>query len=890
MSPLTDRTLAALLDAAPDALLSFDSAGLIVMANRQTELLFGYGRKELIGVPVCLLLPIDLHEDLVASVSSLMTGRGLDGHEFQVEMSRSIISTDRGPMVTATIRDVSASIELEEERVRVKTEAERVRLVAEDDLVIADGAKTEAERVRLEAEVELVRAKDEKTVAERVRLEAEAELVIADGEKTEAERVRLAAAAELIIADGQKTVAERIRLEAEADLVIAEREKSIAERVRLEVEAERIKAEGEKTVAERVRLEAEAELVKAEGEKAIAERVRLEVEAERIKAEGEKSIAERVRLEAEAELVKAEGEKAIAERVRLEVEAERIKAEGEKSIAERVRLEVDAERIKAEGEKTIAERVRLEAEAELVKAEGEKTIAERARLVAEAARIRAEGEKTVAERVRLRAEAQLVKAENEKSIAERVRLEAEVQRVKAEGEKTEAERVRLEAEVELKRLEAEFERTEAERARLEAEVERERLEGQLHQSHRMESLGQLAGGVAHDFNNLLGVILNYAAFVSEELTDAVADPQGTHWEGSLNDIKQIQLAAERASVLTHQLLAFARREVIQARALSFNSAITSIEDMLRRTIGEQIELTINLEPNLSMIVADPGHIEQIILNLAINARDAMPSGGTLSIETSSKRITDADATMFGAPPGTYVCVRISDNGVGMPAEVQERAFEPFFTTKPRGEGSGLGLATVYGIVLQSGGFTKIYSQEGVGTTITILLPIDKSRVEIGDEDAESKRDKSPTGSETVLVVDDEDGLREVTRRILSRGGYTVLTASSGAQAIEIATSYVGSIELLLTDVVMPQMQGPAVAEKVKEVIPGIRVLFMSGHAQPVLEAESVIGTVFQLVEKPFDQPMLLMRVREVLDADIKYDVVQESEGLVASDALTKHNL
>jgi CheY-like chemotaxis protein len=209
----------------------------------------------------------------------------------------------------------------------------------------------------------------------------------------------------------------------------------------------------------------------------------------------------------------------------------------------------------------------------------------------------------------------------------------------------------------------------------------------------------------------------------------------------------------------------------------------------------------------------------------------------------------------------------------MPADVQERAFEPFFTTKPRGEGSGLGLATVYGIVLQSGGFTKISSRERVGTTITILLPIDKSRVEFGVDDAEASRDKSPTGSETVLVVDDEDGLREVTRRILARGGYTVLTASSGAQAIEIATSYVGPINLLLTDVVMPQMQGPTVAGKIKELIPGIRVLFMSGHAQPVLEAESVIGTVFQLVEKPFDQPMLLMRVREVLDADLKYDVV-----------------
>lgn len=384
----------------------------------------------------------------------------------------------------------------------------------------------------------------------------------------------------------------------------------------------------------------------------------------------------------------------------------------------------------------------------------------------------------------------------------------------------------------------------------------------------MESLGQLAGGVAHDFNNLLAVILNYSSFVTEALTVAVAIPDNSQWEETLNDVKQIQLAAERASVLTHQLLAFARREVIQARPLSFNGAVTTIEEILRRTIGEQIELTIDLEPNLANVVADPGHIEQIILNLAINARDAMPSGGTLSIETSSRHITETEWSIFGAPEGEYICVRISDNGVGMSNEVRDRAFEPFFTTKPRGEGSGLGLATVYGIVMQTGGFTKIYSDEGVGTTITVLLPIDPNQVEVAD-DENSQKDSSPKGTETILVVDDEEGLREVTRRILSRNGYNVLTATGGAQAIEIATAYEGTIDLLLTDVIMPKMQGPTVAKEIKKLIPGVRVLFMSGHAQPVLEAESVIGTEFRLVEKPFDQSMLLKSVRTALDADLK---------------------
>jgi PAS domain S-box-containing protein len=453
----------------------------------------------------------------------------------------------------------------------------------------------------------------------------------------------------------------------------------------------------------------------------------------------------------------------------------------------------------------------------------------------------------------------------EQKEAERVRLEAEAERVKAEGEKAEAERVRLEAEVE--RVKAEGEKAEAERVRLEAEAQHVRLEAQLHQSQRMESLGQLAGGVAHDFNNLLAVILNYASFVAEELSSATATPTGTQWEEPLKDVKQIQLAAERASLLTHQLLAFARRGVVQARALSLNSVITRMEQILRRTIGEQVELVISLAPSLPMAVADPGQIEQIVLNLVINARDAMPAGGTLSIETSTREVTQNESSVMGVPEGLYVRLRVGDTGVGMSAEVRERAFEPFFTTKPRGEGSGLGLATVYGIVSQSGGYTKIYSDEGVGTSISILLPAAKQGATQDVHDERVDRVKSLAGTETVLVVDDEEALREVTRRILTRSGYTVITASGGAQAIELATSHVGPIDLVLTDVIMPKMQGPAVANEMKKLRPGIRVLFMSGHAQPVLEAEAVLGTEFVLVEKPFDQVTLLENVRKALDRD-----------------------
>ncbi|MHB1783920.1 MAG: response regulator [Acidimicrobiales bacterium] len=461
---------------------------------------------------------------------------------------------------------------------------------------------------------------------------------------------------------------------------------------------------------------------------------------------------------------------------------------------------------------------------------------------------------------RIEAEAKLAREQEE---ADRVRLVAEVDRITAESEKTVAERVRLEAEVD--RITAESEKKEAESVRLDAEASREQLEAQLHQSQRMESLGQLAGGVAHDFNNLLAVILNYAAFVAEELTSAAATPAGVHWEGPLKDVEQIQLAAERASLLTHQLLSFARREVVQARELSLNSAIIRMEQILRRTLGEQIELVVDLADSLPLIMADPGQIEQIILNLAINARDAMVAGGTLTIDTSVRAITENEGSVTDAPAGSYVCCRVRDTGVGMSEEVRDRAFEPFFTTKPRGEGSGLGLATVYGIVSQSGGYTRISSDEGAGTSITIFLQAAKQGT-VQDEPVGPIDLLEPLlGAETILVVDDEEALREVTRRILARNGYTVITASSGAQAIEIATSHDGPIDLVLTDVIMPTMQGPTVANEVRHLRPDIRVLFMSGHAQPVLEAESVLGTDFQLVEKPFDQAMLLESVRRVLD-------------------------
>ena len=259
----------------------------------------------------------------------------------------------------------------------------------------------------------------------------------------------------------------------------------------------------------------------------------------------------------------------------------------------------------------------------------------------------------------------------------------------------------------------------AERERLKAQTERDRLERQLHQSQRLESLGQLAGGVAHDFNNLLAVISNYAAFAAEEVAKA---PQ-EEWQSVREDIQEIQRAAERAAGLTRQLLAFARRDVIQPRALSLNDVIEDVEQLLIRTLGEHVELSTDLAAGLGRVLADPGQIEQVLVNLAVNARDAMPAGGKLIVATAGTGI-DADhaASRVGLGPGRYVSLKVSDTGTGMPPEVIERAFEPFFTTKAKGEGTGLGLATVYGIVTQVGGYVQIYSEPGLGTTFTILLP------------------------------------------------------------------------------------------------------------------------------------------------------------------------
>jgi len=403
-----------------------------------------------------------------------------------------------------------------------------------------------------------------------------------------------------------------------------------------------------------------------------------------------------------------------------------------------------------------------------------------------------------------------------------------------------------------------------ERERLIAQAERDASERRLQHARRLESLGQLAGGVAHDFNNILAVIANY----SELLLDTFDGPSvsADDLASARNDLGQISRAAERATQLTKQLLAFGRRDITQAEVLDLNRVIGDVEQMLRRSLGEHIHLITQLDPQLSPVYADASQIEQILLNLAVNARDAMPGGGTLSIDTTDAELEADDVAGSPLVPGRYVRVRVSDTGTGMPPEVIERAFEPFYTTKPQGSGTGLGLATVYGIATAAGGDVHIYSGADIGTTVTVLLPAAEAaagpvRTDTGEPTAEAAGDRP---HETILVVEDEDALRRVTSRILTRAGYQVLAATGGEQALHICQADPAAIDLLLTDVIMPKMLGNEVAARIQEIRPDIPVVYMSGYAQPVLTENGTLQAGVTIVEKPFTSRELLHRIHAVL--------------------------
>jgi signal transduction histidine kinase len=378
-------------------------------------------------------------------------------------------------------------------------------------------------------------------------------------------------------------------------------------------------------------------------------------------------------------------------------------------------------------------------------------------------------------------------------------------------------------------------------------------EKQLRQSQRMEAVGLLAGGVAHDFNNVLTAIAGYTSLLLDQMD--VAHPLR-------EDVVQIQKAGESAAALTHQLLAFSRRQVLRPTVLSLNTVIARTETMLRPLIGEHITVTATLNEDLHRVRADAGQVEQILTNLIINARDAMPKGGQLTVETSNVEL-DAEALADeGSPaPGPYVQLTVSDTGCGIPEELQSRVFEPFFTTKEHGHGTGLGLSTVYGIVKQSGGMIRLHSEVGSGTCFTICFPA-AGRV---DDEVEAASQTAPSGSETILIAEDQAEVRSVTRAVLVSRGYTVLAAASGDEALRVAREYAKPIDLLVTDIVMPNMGGRDLADQVRRTLSGIRVLYVSGYTDDEILRQGVVASSVEFLHKPFTPLRLLQKVRAVLD-------------------------
>jgi two-component system CheB/CheR fusion protein len=382
-----------------------------------------------------------------------------------------------------------------------------------------------------------------------------------------------------------------------------------------------------------------------------------------------------------------------------------------------------------------------------------------------------------------------------------------------------------------------------------------KTEEHLRQSQKMEAVGRLAGGIAHDFNNLLTAIIGYASLLHDRLAGD---------ESAIQQALEIQSAAERAAAFTHQLLAFSRRQVLQPKVLDLNAIIADFDRMLSRLVGERIKVVVECQPGLWRVKADPGEIGRAIMNLSLNARDAMPGGGTLTIATANATLKEAGAGNPDLPPGRYVTMAVRDTGIGMDAETRTHLFEPFFTTKEAGKGTGLGLATVLGIVEQSGGAIRCESEPGGGSTFTVFLPATAETVDRGITVAGGLA-QAPRGSETVLLVEDEDAVRVLAQKILERSGYVVLSARNGREGLALCEAHQGPIDLLVTDVVMPEVSGRKLAEGALKLRPAMKVLFMSGHMQDVVLKEGVQkGAAF--LQKPYTPSALARLVRETLDA------------------------
>jgi len=409
-------------------------------------------------------------------------------------------------------------------------------------------------------------------------------------------------------------------------------------------------------------------------------------------------------------------------------------------------------------------------------------------------------------------------------------------------------------------------------------TERRLLERKLYLAQKMEAVGRLSGGIAHDFNNLLGVIIGYVQVMKRGL------PQG---QQSYEYAEEIEKAGQRAVSLTRQLLAFSRQQILEPVVLNLNVLVSDMEKMLSRLIGEDVQLNLKLDPAIGQVKADPGQMEQVVMNLAVNSRDAMPNGGSLAIHTKN---VELDASFVREHPwaveGQHVMLDVTDTGIGMDPETQAHIFEPFFTTKERDKGTGLGLATVYGVVKQSSGYITVDSEKGKGTSFKIYLPLVEQAVPAHSEGI--RPPLTVRGSETILVVEDAEPLRKLATLFLKDNGYKVLTAADGTEALQVASQHPGSIHMLLTDVVMPGMNGRVLAEKLGLRYPVMKVLYMSGYTDSFIAGHGVLEEGVQLIHKPFTEEALARKVREVLDANAGTKPVGPAEGTEVTALSGRH--
>ena len=884
----------ALLEAAPDAIIAVDADGQIVLANAQAQCLFGYGRDELVGQLVELLVPDGVmaahprhREDYLRDPRPRPMGAGVrlaarrrDGSEFPAEISLSAIDTEEGILVAAAVRDVSD---------RVRAEAKfRGLLEAAPDAIVGVGADGRIVLVNAQAERLFGYGRDELVgqlvellvpaanrashpghrnhyLADPVARPMGAGMELAarrkDGSEFPAEISLSAIDTEdgLLVSAAIRDVSERRRsaevrnqlasiVQSSRDAIVGKTLSGVittwnpgAERLYGYSTEEMIGQHGQMLFPAEKRA-AEAELLELIGRGEWVD----QYETERLRKDGTKvtvSLTMSPITDADGSVIGlASVSRDISDRQRAEAMFRGLLEAAPDAI---VGVTPDGRINLANAQ---AERLFGYTREELIGQLIEMLVPERARAVHPHHRSQyfhqpqprpmGAGMQLVARRkdgTEFPAEISLAPLDTPDGVIVSAAIRDITDRLVAQ----------------------------AERERLTAATERERMEAQLHQSQRLESLGQLAGGVAHDFNNILGVMLNFAAFVAEQVARAAAGGgDDEDWHTAKSDIDQVIRAGERATQLTRQLLAFGRRDVARPQVLNLNSIVTEVEQLLRRTLGEHVTLDTSLADDLHPVLADPGQLEQVLVNLAVNARDAMPDGGGLRVVTTNRPIDDTTDAQL--PAGEYIELRVTDTGAGIPPDIVERVFEPFFTTKAKGDGSGLGLATVYGIITQAGGHATISSVVGAGTTFTVLLPVTDESATPGEDQPVTDR-QHQGGNASILVVDDEPGLRDVARRILTRNGYHVITAQNGPEALEIiATDVV--IDVLLTDVIMPHMLGKELANAMAERRPGIRVLYMSGYAQPVLAAQGTLEPGVTLLEKPFSESALLKQLREVLAA------------------------